>query len=717
MKTFKRIFACMLAVLMCVCVIPMGEVGMTASAASHTVTEAMNWCNGLVNTKVGSGQCVALIQAYYQYLGASKSSGNACDYATNAVPSGWSRVKGGVPQAGDILVYTGAKYGHVAIYAGGTTSYHQNMAGLYVEKKTNWAYNKSWFSQAENGTKSYWGYIRPNFSNAPTNPNAPTINGVCMGLITNETFRPCCMVGGDVPIAAVKVAVWSREDQSDLIWYGTVNNGENTFFNDIKYSDHAAGATHFYCDFYVDGTNGKSSSMRLEYWVDTEKPTISNVQVSKNVTGYSVTCNVSDNVGVTRVRFPSWTDTNGQDDLIWHEGTINGNTATCWIPVSAHNNEYGYYATHIYAYDAMGNESQYALFFEVSPKTTITFNPVGGIISGKAENRNYTLEYKTGMYGDVSWLSPSKTGHTFTGWYTDVNGGKMIYSANGKSVNDGEHWKDGVSVFPFDYAVYAHWTANSYTVTFNANSGSCSTKNKTVTYNSTYGTLPTPTRTGYTFDGWYTAATGGTKITSSTKVTATSNQTLYAHWSHAHSYTSTVTKAATCTQTGTKTFKCSICGNTYTESIPATGHKAVTDKAIAATCTSEGKTEGSHCSVCGTAIKAQTTVAKLEHKYTATVNQPDCTKEGEKVYTCSVCGDTYTEMIPPMLNHTDANNDGKCDICGKDADIASIDPITPDTCDHLCHKSGFVGFIYKLILPLWKLFKINKTCSCGAAHY
>ncbi len=52
----------------------------------------------------------------------------------------------------------------------------------------------------------------------------------------------------------------------------------------------------------------------------------------------------------------------------------------------------------------------------------------------------------------------------------------------------------------------------------------------TVTFDSTYNSLPTVTRTDYTFEGWYTSASGGNKIESSTKVTITSNQTLYAHW-------------------------------------------------------------------------------------------------------------------------------------------------------------------------------------------
>ena len=89
--------------------------------------------------------------------------------------------------------------------------------------------------------------------------------------------------------------------------------------------------------------------------------------------------------------------------------------------------------------------------------------------------------------------------------------------------------------------LYAHWNSSpkSYTVYFDANGGTVSPTSKTVTYNSTYGSLPTPTRssssvgyntTSYTFAGWYTSSSGGTKVTASSKFTSSSNQTLYAHW-------------------------------------------------------------------------------------------------------------------------------------------------------------------------------------------
>ena len=69
----------------------------------------------------------------------------------------------------------------------------------------------------------------------------------------------------------------------------------------------------------------------------------------------------------------------------------------------------------------------------------------------------------------------------------------------------------------------------SLVLTYNNNGGS-GCYSKTIVKGGTYGTLCTPVRDGYSFDGWYTAASGGTKITSSTSVTVTANQTIYAHW-------------------------------------------------------------------------------------------------------------------------------------------------------------------------------------------
>ena len=78
----------------------------------------------------------------------------------------------------------------------------------------------------------------------------------------------------------------------------------------------------------------------------------------------------------------------------------------------------------------------------------------------------------------------------------------------------------------------------AYTVNFDPNGGVVSKASMAVTYGKAYGALPTPTRMGYTFDGWYTELTGGTKIVSSTMVGSSAGSTLYAHWK-ANQYTVT----------------------------------------------------------------------------------------------------------------------------------------------------------------------------------
>ncbi len=148
---------------------------------------------------------------------------------------------------------------------------------------------------------------------------------------------------------------------------------------------------------------------------------------------------------------------------------------------------------------------------------------------------------------------------------------------------------------------------------------------------------------------------------------------------HKHSYESKITKKAACETAGERTYTCKICGDSYTESIAATGHKTVKDKAVAATCITDGKTEGSHCSVCGRVIKAQTVIKAAGHKYDngKVTKQPTCTAEGVKTYTCSVCGAAKTEAVKAK-GHTIVTDkavaaacttDGKtegphCSVCG-----------------------------------------------------
>ena len=105
-----------------------------------------------------------------------------------------------------------------------------------------------------------------------------------------------------------------------------------------------------------------------------------------------------------------------------------------------------------------------------------------------------------------------------------------------------------------------------------------------------------------------------------------------------HTYTAEDTLAPTCTQTGTRTHTCSLCGDTYEETLEAVGHTP----GDAPTCTSPQT-----CTVCGEQL-----ADKLEHTYTAEDTlAPTCTQTGTRTHTCSLCGDTYEETLE-AVGHT-----------------------------------------------------------------
>lgn len=119
-------------------------------------------------------------------------------------------------------------------------------------------------------------------------------------------------------------------------------------------------------------------------------------------------------------------------------------------------------------------------------------------------------------------LGISKTGHSFDGWSTYA-GGPRAYTDGGQITLSG------------NTSLYARWAANTYTLSFNANGGSVSRSSQSVSYNGTYGgsygNLPTPTWTGHSFSGWYTASSGGTRKYATDTYATAGNSTLYAHWS------------------------------------------------------------------------------------------------------------------------------------------------------------------------------------------
>ena len=151
---------------------------------------------------------------------------------------------------------------------------------------------------------------------------------------------------------------------------------------------------------------------------------------------------------------------------------------------------------------------------ESTPKIwTVSFNANGGSVSP-------TTRKLDGCMAVGELPTPVRTGFTFAGWYTAANGGVRITEQ---------------TVVHSSVTYYAHWAA-AWTVTFNAQGGSLGAASPTrpVVKGKAVGTPPKPARTGYTFKGWYTQKSGGTKITAKTKVTK--SVTYYAQWT-ANKYT------------------------------------------------------------------------------------------------------------------------------------------------------------------------------------
>ena len=139
-----------------------------------------------------------------------------------------------------------------------------------------------------------------------------------------------------------------------------------------------------------------------------------------------------------------------------------------------------------------------------TPSYIVTLDPLGGTVSVTSQ----TLKYGS-TYGTLP--IPIKEGYTFTGW--SLNATIITETTNVSTASD--------------HTLVAQWQANSYLVTFDSNGGTVSTSSQTLKYGSTYGTLPTPIKEGYTFTGW---SLNATRITETTNVATASNHTLVAQW-------------------------------------------------------------------------------------------------------------------------------------------------------------------------------------------
>ena len=141
---------------------------------------------------------------------------------------------------------------------------------------------------------------------------------------------------------------------------------------------------------------------------------------------------------------------------------------------------------------------------------TVFFNT--GTPELTADSIRVTYDSTYGALPDIS-----RTGYDFEGWFTEAEGGREVKSTDSVKITT-------------SITLYAHWKAQTFTVTFNPGFSGGSVTEKVIAYDSVYGNMPEPSRRGYIFAGWFTAPADGRRITPDTVMKTAENHTLYGLW-------------------------------------------------------------------------------------------------------------------------------------------------------------------------------------------
>lgn len=245
---------------------------------------------------------------------------------------------------------------------------------------------------------------------------------------------------------------------------------------------------------------------------------------------------------------------------------------------------------------------------------TLTYNANGGSVSPKNKSLN-----EGASYGNLP--TPTRSGYTFDGWFTSASGGSKVSSS---------------TIIKANTTIYAHWTKNetpaqvkTYTLTYNANGGSVSPASKTLNEGASYGNLPTPTRSGYTFDGWFTEINGGSKVSANTLING--NITIYAHWTEIPQDNGTISLNARniCLVKGQTTTIMANVNNAIDATVDWLGDSCLSISSQGNTATVRGNNCGVHPTVTGRLHNGAKDTITLNYEDTLTVTITDTS--GNKV--------------------------------------------------------------------------------------
>ena len=494
----KRVLSLVLAVILIVGLLPTAAFALTNG---KTADDAINWVRSLNGQPVGSGECVALIYAYYSYLGQTSPGGNGVDYWYNDLPAGWTRIPNAQPQKGDILVYGSSsdnKYGHVAIYESDYSTWHQNYAyQRKVVNVTNVKYNGF--------TNPYLGVIRPDFGSAVFKPDFIDIGtNIYRYIIRADKWMPTGTCYDQNAKQDVKI-VNSGSSDPNMIWLFTRMGNDNSYVIQNAYND-----------YYLCYEGNCASQAKI---------TTSNKLTSScywYVAYYNGLCKL---VAKDSVASGNWLviDCTGGYATPGTQLQLYAN----WGPDNSNGNAqlFNIYTVENYQKPAAPPKVEITAPSVVTVDEEFTISWTESPLQGKYDQREYMVHIRK-----------------------DGSGYKTIYTTD-TSVTVSINW-------PGDCTV-AVWAYNTKYQNYSSNSSAYFRCNRATAHEHSYTavvTAPTCTAKGYTT---HTCSCGDSYVDTYTDA-------LGHAWDGG-----TVTKQPTATETGIKTYTCTRCSATKTETIPA----------------------------------------------------------------------------------------------------------------------------------------------------
>ena len=200
---------------------------------------------------------------------------------------------------------------------------------------------------------------------------APTITSAKVSNVSSDGYTVTVTFDAQEGVSSLQLPTWTEKNgQDDLVWHNASVSGNTATFH-VKASDHKGETGSYITHIYLTDKKGRRAPIygltaTLPAPVKDSLPIIKTA-VASNITssGYDVTATFDAPAGIVSVLMPTWTENGGQDDLVWHNASVSGNTATFHVNVSQHGWESGKYITHIYVKSKNGESKPVPVYVTV----------------------------------------------------------------------------------------------------------------------------------------------------------------------------------------------------------------------------------------------------------------------------------------------------------------------------------------------------------------